>query len=72
MRGNGTVKVNRAKPQTKPFMEPVGFGELIALRTEWTDDPSGITADSGHGRWAGDRPDVVMSDETEQWKTGEV
>lgn len=39
-------------PADGPFIEPVGFGELIISKTAWTLDPPGT-------EWAGDRFDII-------------
>jgi hypothetical protein len=60
VRGNALVGLcgSKAKFQ-QPFIQPVGFGELLALRTQFTDDPSG-TMGPMKGHWAGNRFDIVL------------
>lgn len=42
VRGNALVELGGSTTKSQqPFIQPVGFGELIAVRTQWTDDPSG-------------------------------
>ena len=60
VRGNALVELGGSTTKSQqPFIQPVGFGELIALRTQWTDDPSG-TMGPMKGDWAGDRFDIVL------------
>ena len=59
VRGNALVELcNSTTKSQQPFIQPVGFGEVIVLRTQWTDDPSGAMG-SMKGHWAGDRFDIV-------------
>lgn len=58
-------------PANGPFIEPVGFGELIVGKTIWTDDRFSTDSWRIHGEWAGDRFDIIpFSDFSEEngWK----
>ena len=45
-----------------PFLEPVGFGDVIMARLQWTSDPSGLFYGGCQGPWAGDRFDIITLD----------
>jgi hypothetical protein len=70
VRGNALVELCGIKAKLQqPFIQPVGFGELLAMNTQWTDDPSG-TIGPMKGRWAGDRFDIVLMKTLEREGTG--
>lgn len=72
VRGNALVELCGGKDKSsQPFVEPIGFGQLIALRTQWTDDPSG-TIGPLKGDWAGDRLDIVLTKTLQREGRGEV
>ena len=46
-----------------PFLEPVGFGQVIMTQVQWTSDGSGTIAPL-KGRWAGDCFDITTLNES--------
>lgn len=45
--------------ESEPSLEPVGFGDVMMTRVQWTSDPSGVIAGGCEGAWAGDRFDIT-------------